>query len=86
LRETFVLQKLRRQASWRPDPIEFFHYYDRDDFKVDVVLEFGSTAVAGVEVKAEPPSSNRISADYESSGKPRNGSDREWCSTTARQV
>ena len=52
LLETFVLQELRRQASWRSDPIEFFHYRDRDDFEVDVVLEFGSTAVAGIEVKA----------------------------------
>jgi uncharacterized protein len=52
LLETFVLQELRRQTSWRPDPIEFFHYRDRDDFEVDIVLEFGSSAVAGVEVKA----------------------------------
>jgi predicted AAA+ superfamily ATPase len=52
LLETFVLQELRRLASWRPDPIEFFHYRDRDDFEVDIVLEFGSAAVAGVEVKA----------------------------------
>jgi len=52
LLETFVLQELRRQASWRPDPIEFFHYRDRDDFEVDVVLEFGSVAVSGLEVKA----------------------------------
>lgn len=50
--ETFVLQELRRQASWRTDPIEFFHYRDRDDFEVDIVLEFGSSAVAGIEVKA----------------------------------
>jgi uncharacterized protein len=52
LLETFVLQELRRQASWRPDPIEFFHYRDRDDFEVDIVLEFGSAALAGIEVKA----------------------------------
>ena len=52
LLETFVLQELRRQASWHPDPIDFFHYRDRDGFEVDVVLERGSTAVAGVEVKA----------------------------------
>jgi len=50
--ETFVLQELRRQASWRPDPIEFFHFRDRDDFEVDIVLEQGHHAVAGVEVKA----------------------------------
>jgi predicted AAA+ superfamily ATPase len=52
LLETFVLQELRRQASWHPDPIDFFHYRDRDNFEVDVVLERGSTAIAGVEVKA----------------------------------
>jgi uncharacterized protein len=52
LLETFVLQELKRQASWRPDRIEFFHYRDRDDFEVDIVLEFGSAAVAGIEVKA----------------------------------
>jgi predicted AAA+ superfamily ATPase len=49
--ETFVLQDLRRQASWRPDPIDFFHFRDRDDFEVDIVLE-GDGVVAGVEVKA----------------------------------
>ena len=52
LLETFVLQELRRQASWHPDPVDFFHYRDRDGFEVDVVLERGSTSVAGVEVKA----------------------------------
>jgi predicted AAA+ superfamily ATPase len=50
--ETFVLQELRRQASWHPDPVDFFHYRDRDDVEVDIVLERGSLAVAGVEVKA----------------------------------
>ena len=50
--ETFVFQELRRQASWRPTPVDFFHFRDRDDFEVDLVLEQGRTAVAGVEVKA----------------------------------
>jgi predicted AAA+ superfamily ATPase len=50
--ETFVLQELRRQASWQPEPVDFFHYRDRDDFEVDIVLERGSAAIAGVEVKA----------------------------------
>jgi predicted AAA+ superfamily ATPase len=49
--ETFVLQELRRQAGWRPDPVDFFHFRDRDDFEVDIVLE-GEGVVAGVEVKA----------------------------------
>ena len=50
--ETFVLQELRRQASWLAEPVEFFHFRDRDDFEVDIVLEQGHAAVAGVEVKA----------------------------------
>ena len=50
--ETFVLQELRRQASGRSAPINFFHFRDRDDFEVDIVLEHGHAAVAGVEVKA----------------------------------
>jgi uncharacterized protein len=52
LLETFVLQELRPQASWHPDPVDFFHYRDRDGFEVDIVLERGSASVAGVEVKA----------------------------------
>lgn len=50
--ETFVLQELRRQASWRPERLNFFHFRDRDDFEVDIVIERGHGAVAGVEVKA----------------------------------
>lgn len=49
--ETFVLQDLRRQASGMAAPTGFFHYRDRDDFEVDIVLERG-VALAGVEVKA----------------------------------
>ena len=50
--ETFVLQELRREASGRPEPTGFFHFRDRDDFEVDIVLERGQGTVAGVEVKA----------------------------------
>ncbi len=50
--ETFVLQELRRQASWHPMPIGFSHFRDRDNFEVDIVLEQGPSRVAGVEVKA----------------------------------
>jgi len=47
-----VLEELRNQASCRPEPLGFFHFRDRDDFEVVIVLEQGSSAVAGVEVKA----------------------------------
>lgn len=52
LLETFVLQELRRQASWHEDRFSFFHFRDRDRIEVDVVIERGARAVAGVEVKA----------------------------------
>jgi predicted AAA+ superfamily ATPase len=52
LLETFVLQELKRHASWRPLPIAFFHFRDRDGVEVDIVLEQGAGTVAGIEVKA----------------------------------
>lgn len=50
--ETFVLQELRRHASWHCAPVNFFHYRDRDGVEVDIVLERGARQLAGVEVKA----------------------------------
>jgi uncharacterized protein len=50
--ETFVFQELRRQASWHEAPTAFYHFRDRDGAEVDIVLERGAQAVAGVEVKA----------------------------------
>ena len=52
LLETFVFQELRRQAGWQADDIAFHHFRDRDDYEVDIVLERGMQALAGVEVKA----------------------------------
>lgn len=52
LLETFAFQELRRQASGRAQPPELFHFRDRDDFEVDIVIEQGQSAEAGVEVKA----------------------------------
>ena len=50
--ETFVLQELKRQAICQEQPLSFYHYRDKDQAEVDVVIEKGATAVAGVEVKA----------------------------------
>jgi predicted AAA+ superfamily ATPase len=50
--ETFVYQEMRREASWRRDACAFYHYRDRDDFEVDIVVEQGHSTIAGVEVKA----------------------------------
>jgi hypothetical protein len=52
LLETFVLQELQRQASGLDVPVGFFHFRDRDGYEVDIVVERGAGAVAGVEVKA----------------------------------
>ena len=50
--ETFVYQELKRQAGWSDALIDFFHYRDKDQAEVDIVLTKGQRAVAGVEVKA----------------------------------
>lgn len=52
LLETFVVQELRRMASWQLEPIEFFHFRDKDGVEVDLVLERGAQALVGVEIKA----------------------------------
>lgn len=50
--ETFVFQELRRQSTARDEPMTFSHYRDKDGVEVDIVVEQGPNAVAGVEVKA----------------------------------
>jgi len=52
LLETFILQELRRQASWRDDPVAFYHFRDKDGVEVDIVMEGSGQHVAGIEVKA----------------------------------
>ena len=50
--ETFVYQELRRQSGSYDSPVKFFHYRDKDGAEVDIVIERGADAVAGIEVKA----------------------------------
>jgi predicted AAA+ superfamily ATPase len=52
LLETFVFQELRRQADWHDRAIRFFHFRDKDGAEVDLVLERGTQALAGIEIKA----------------------------------
>src|SRR5690606_2276840 len=52
LLETFVYQELRRLASWHPQQHDFYHFRDRDNVEVDIVMERGVRRIAGVEVKA----------------------------------
>jgi uncharacterized protein len=49
--ETFVTMELARQCDWADSPASLFHYRDKQQREVDVVLELGSGEVAGVEIK-----------------------------------
>lgn len=61
LLETFVFQELRRQASWHAQDHDFFHFRNKDMAEVDMVIERGACALAGVEVKA---AASITSADF----------------------
>ena len=51
LLESFVLQQLMSMADCMPRPPRFFHYRDRDQTEVDIVIE-SRQKIWGVEIKA----------------------------------
>jgi predicted AAA+ superfamily ATPase len=73
--ETFVFQELRREASARDEALHFFHFRDKDGAEVDVVIERGARAVAGVEVKA---SATVTAADFRGLNKLREASGKRF--------
>ena len=44
--------ELVRQADWQDDPVNLYHYRDRDQREVDIVIERRDGSVIAVEVKA----------------------------------
>ena len=52
LLETFVFSEVLKQASWLDENCALYHYRDKDQDEVDLVIEVGSGALVGVEVKA----------------------------------
>jgi len=50
--ETFVAMELHRQISWQDDRPELFHFRDRDQREVDIVIEHRDGSITAVEVKA----------------------------------
>ncbi|MEO6080087.1 MAG: ATP-binding protein [Steroidobacteraceae bacterium] len=52
LLETFVLAELLKLSSWHAERLEFFHFRDRHNNEVDIVMEDSSGHVVGIEVKA----------------------------------
>jgi predicted AAA+ superfamily ATPase len=49
--ETFAAMELARQRDWAESPASLFHYRDKQQREVDVILELGSGEIAGVEIK-----------------------------------
>jgi predicted AAA+ superfamily ATPase len=49
--ETFAAMELVRQCDWAESSPSLFHYRDKQQREVDIVLELGSGEVAGVEIK-----------------------------------
>ena len=49
--ETFVYGELRKQADWYDEELAFFHYRDKDQYEVDVVIQNEAGSLVGIEVK-----------------------------------
>ncbi len=49
--ESFVFAELLKQVSWSDSNISFYHYRDKDQIEVDIVLENEAGDFIGVEVK-----------------------------------
>jgi predicted AAA+ superfamily ATPase len=49
--ESFVAMELSRQSDWTHEPVSLYHYRDKAQREVDVLLERNSGDIAGVEVK-----------------------------------
>ena len=52
LLESFVYNELRRQASWSEADLCFYHFRDKDQYEVDIVIEQNGGEIIAVEVKA----------------------------------
>jgi hypothetical protein len=50
--ESFVAMELLRQSDWADEPVSLYHYRDKEQREVDVIVERYGGEVAGVEVKA----------------------------------
>jgi uncharacterized protein len=52
LLETFVFSEVLRQASWFGETCALYHYRDKDQDELDLVIETGSGTLVGIEFKA----------------------------------
>ncbi len=51
LLESYVYTELLKQSSWIDEPLNFYHYRDKDKVEVDLVIETLDRKVIGIEVK-----------------------------------
>ena len=49
--ESFIYSELLKQASWHNQDLQFFHYRDKDQYEVDIVIENDEGELIGIEVK-----------------------------------
>jgi uncharacterized protein len=52
LMENFVMSELARQLTWSETTVNLFHYHDREDREIDVILEDSAGRIVGIEVKS----------------------------------
>ncbi len=52
LLETFVFSEVLKLTSWMESPCTLYHYRDKDQYEVDIVVEDNAGSVVGIEVKA----------------------------------
>jgi len=52
LLENFAIGEVTRQLTWAAEPVQLFHYRDRGQVEVDMVLEHADGTVVGIEVKS----------------------------------
>ncbi len=52
LLETFAVSEILKQASWEEDIAGLFHFRDKDQEEVDLVVEEEGGRIAGIEIKA----------------------------------
>ncbi|MBV8063818.1 MAG: DUF4143 domain-containing protein [Nevskia sp.] len=52
LLETFVFSEVMKQASWLEETCSFYHYRDKDQDEVDIVMEHRDGSLLGIEIKA----------------------------------
>ena len=52
LLENLIFTELYKHASWAEESVDFFHFRDKKQNEVDIVLERSNTNIIGIEIKA----------------------------------